>query len=438
MTPQTFRIIERGNYGAIAQSISAPLHKGECMGTQRTNETARAESPRATEPDSGKRPELHEPAPAARKHLVSSADVLIGLGFGCYTSWVSMAFHSMGLFATGDGGERVLDTVYLVSIITITAVLFLLAALHVRVGKLIARPEANIVFPVGVTASTLLMPLSSMNDPLGVLAIGASGVLSGVFSGLQLLIFGTTFARLQTRSLVAAVASGQVAASLLFALSLNFPIFEAALFAASMPCVGALLLHFGMKDKAPDELNDITPLSRQELPDGTDRRTLRTLVARMCACVLLVGFANEAARTMYLQIEASIKQIGPFSQVQAFVAFAASAGVILIALAAVSSKIKKAPQICYHVLGMGLTAGVLLLPAILIYPALDARAPPDRERCVLHVFRDVHVARHRRHLPPVLGRERAHRRACPRRVGSRALAWHAARTLRPSLRRHEP
>lgn len=375
MTPQTFRIIERGNYGAIAQSISAPLHKGECMGTQRTNETARAESPRAAEPDSGKRPELHEPAPAARKHLVSSADVLIGLGFGCYTSWVSMAFHSMGLFATGDGGERVLDTVYLVSIITITAVLFLSAALHVRVGKLIARPEANIVFPVGVTASTLLMPLSSMNDPLGVLAIGASGVLSGVFSGLQLLIFGTTFARLQTRSLVAAVASGQVAASLLFALSLNFPIFEAALFAASMPCVGALLLHFGMKDKAPDELNDITPLSRQELPDGTDRRTLRTLVARMCACVLLVGFANEAARTMYLQIEASIKQIGPFSQVQAFVAFAASAGVILIALAAVSSKIKKAPQICYHVLGMGLTAGVLLLPAILIYPALDARAP---------------------------------------------------------------
>lgn len=287
-----------------------------------------------------------------------------------------MAFHSMGLFANGGaGGERVLDTVYLISIITITTVLFLSAALHARVGKLIARPDANIVFPVGVTASTLLMPLSSMDDSLGILAIGASGVLSGIFSGIQLLIFGVAFARLKTRSLVTAVATGQIIASLLFALSLNFPVFEAALFAASMPCIGALLLHFGMKDKAPDDLNDIAPLEQQALPPDKDHRTLRTLVARVCTCVLLVGFANEAARTMYMQIEASIKQVEPFAQTQAFVAFIASAGIILIALVAVSSKVKNAPQICYHVLGAGLAVGVLLLPAILVYPVLDARIP---------------------------------------------------------------
>lgn len=344
------------------------------METTRTNEHARPESPRTTEADASARPERQGTASALRPRLVSSSDILIGIGFGCYTSWVSMAFRSMGLFASdGAGGEQVLDTVYLVSIITITIVLFLSAAQHARVGKLIARPEANIVFPAGVTASTLLMPLSSVNDPLGMLAIGASGVLSGVFSGIQLLIFGTTFARLQTRSLVTAIATGQITASLLFALSLNFPVFEAALFAASMPCVGALLLHFGMKDKTQEELNDIAPLEQQALPAGKERAALRTLVARVCACVLLVGFANEAARTMYMQIEASIKQIGPFTQAQAFIAFAASAGTILIALAAVSSKIKNAPQACYHVLGAGLLLGVLLLPAVLVYPFLDAR-----------------------------------------------------------------
>ena len=346
------------------------------METTRTNEHARPESPRTTEADASARPERQGTASALRPRLVSSSDILIGIGFGCYTSWVSMAFHSMGLFASdGAGGEQVLDTVYLVSIITITIVLFLSAAQHARVGKLIARPDANIVFPAGVTASTLLMPLSSVNDPLDMLAIGASGVLSGVFSGIQLLIFGTTFARLQTRSLVTAIATGQITASLLFALSLNFPVFEAALFAASMPCVGALLLHFGMKDKTREELNDIAPLEQQALPAGKERAALRTLVARVCACVLLVGFANEAARTMYMQIEASIKQIEPFAQAQAFIAFVASAGIILIALVAVSSKIKNAPQICYHVLGVGLAVGALLLPTVLLYPTLDARIP---------------------------------------------------------------
>lgn len=334
------------------------------------------QSLRADNEDAIRRSSQPESTNKPRPALLSASDLLIGLGFGCYTSWVSMAFHSMGLFASyGADSEQVLDAVYLISIITITTVLFLSAALHARVGKLIARPEANIVCPVGVTSATLLMPLAGMGGLLGSLAIGASGVFSGIFSGIQLLIFGTAFARLQTRSLVTTVATGQIAASLLFALSLNFPVFEAALFAASMPCAGALLLQFGMKDKAPEELNDVVPLDQQALPAGKDSLALRALVARVCACVLLVGFANEAARTMYMQIEASIKQIGPFSQVQAFIAFAASAGIILIALAAVSSKIRRMPQVCYHVLGMGLTAGVLLLPAVLIYPALDARAP---------------------------------------------------------------
>ncbi len=346
------------------------------MRVKSANDSALPESARTTDPETSKQSTRSTPPSAATPRRVTASDLLIGLGFGCYTSWVSMAFHSMGLFASdGAGGEQVLDTVYLISIITITAVLFLSAALHAHVGKLIARPEANIVFPVGVTASTLLMPLSSVNDPLGVFAVGASGVLSGVFSGIQLLIFGTTFARLQTRSLVTAVATGQIASSLLFALSLNFPVFEAALFAASMPCIGALLLHFGMKDKSADDLNGITPLERQALPADKDHRTLRTLLARVCACVLLVGFANEAARTMYMQIEASIKQIEPFAQAQAFIAFVASAGIILIALVAVSSKIKNAPQICYHVLGVGLAVGALLLPTVLLYPTLDARIP---------------------------------------------------------------
>ncbi len=95
------------------------------METTRTNEHARPEPPRTTEADASARPERQGTASALRPRLVSSSDILTGIGFGCYTSWVSMAFHSMGLFASdGAGGEQVLDTVYLVSIITITIVLF--------------------------------------------------------------------------------------------------------------------------------------------------------------------------------------------------------------------------------------------------------------------------------------------------------------------------
>lgn len=312
----------------------------------------------------------------AKARLLSSSDLLVGLGFGCYTSWVSMTFHSMGLFANGPHAEQLLDLVYLVSIVALIATLGASAVFHRQVGVLLSYGSTLIVLPVGVTGATLLMPLSSMDGPVGLaFAIGA-GVVSGVFSGLQLLTFGAAFPRLGTRSLVTSVASGQILASAIFALSLVFPPFEACLFAASMPCAAALLLHFGMKDRAPGELNEVTPLSRQAVPD--DQRALRTvrrLLVRLSACVMLVGFANESARTLYMQIEESIKRIELFSQTQAVIAVVVSAGVIAIALIAVRSKNHLMPRACYHLLGIGLMAGALLLPTVLVYPALDVRIP---------------------------------------------------------------
>lgn len=328
---------------------------------------ARSEGPRGTQTLKG---------PSVASRPFSPNDLLVGLGFGCYTSWVSMAFHSMGLFSGGGlQGERVLDTVYLVSILTIVVTFLASAAFHKRMGRLLARRNANVVLPTGVTIATLLMPLASMESTLGFAALVAAGIFSGMFSGLQLLLFGAAFPRLKTRNLVASVASGQIFSSLLFALSIVFPLFEATLFAASMPCAAALLLHFGMKDRTPEELNELVSLSSQVMPGKREQSAMNHIVTRVCACVLLIGFANEGARTLYMQIEASTKQIDAFALTQAVSACIVTAGVILIALAALATKAPRMPQVCYHVLGAGLTAGVLLLPAALIYPSLDIRIP---------------------------------------------------------------
>lgn len=287
-----------------------------------------------------------------------------------------MTFHSTGLFSgNGASGEATLDAVYLSSIVAIVATLLCSAAFHQRVGRILAKKPAEVLVPFGVTIATLLMLLAGASNPVGIAFILLTGIASGLFSGLQLVLFGSALSRLQTRSLVSSVAIGQIVASFLFALSILFPAFEAALFAASMPCLAALLLHFGVKEKGPQELNDVVPLDRQYAPDGVEMKATKRLVTRVCACVALVGFANEAARTLYMQIEESVKQLDAFIQTQAFVAFLVSAGVILIAIAAVGSKAKSAPKICYHVLGAGLTAGVLLLPAALVYPNLDPRIP---------------------------------------------------------------
>ena len=233
----------------------------------------------------------------------TAAEITVGAALGCNIAWVSMSFKSMSLFASYHHGESLLDTTYLISIIAVTLTLALAGIADRATGRFLKSKLSLYLLPFGVCASTLLMPLAGFEGIAGTAFVSLAGVLSGVFSGLFLIRFGMSFSLLPMRAIVTGAASAHILSTLLFALFLLFSPFEACVFAASMPLIAAVLLEFGMKNiglapqEAPCPLDQQTPIE-----DPLERRDWAHLVTRLGLCALLVGFANEAVRTLYIQM----------------------------------------------------------------------------------------------------------------------------------------
>lgn len=310
------------------------------------------------------------------RRSVSTPDLLVGVGFGFCTAWVSVAFRSIGMYGDYANAEYLLDTQYLISIIALTLTFVLSGVFHQYVARIIGHPASHIVMPLGVAVSTLGMPFAGWEGVSGIALGMLTGVGSGVFSGLQLLIFGSCFAQLKTRSMVTVAALSQVVSLLLFALSQNFAPFETVLFAASVPCAAALLLHFGMKDRSPDELNEVVPLTEQQPLDSPhENKAAAHLIFRVSLSVLLIGFANEAVRTFLLQLETNIRYMETYARMQMIIAFLVTVGVVLISLAVIGSGRMSRSRVCYQALTLMLAAGVLLLFVPLIYDSTAALVP---------------------------------------------------------------
>lgn len=306
----------------------------------------------------------------------TAAEITVGAALGCNIAWVSMSFKSMSLFASYHHGESLLDTTYLISIIAVTLTLALAGIADRATGRFLKSKLSLYLLPFGVCASTLLMPLAGFEGIAGTAFVSLAGVLSGVFSGLFLIRFGMSFSLLPMRAIVTGAASAHILSTLLFALFLLFSPFEACVFAASMPLIAAVLLEFGMKNiglapqEAPCPLDQQTPIE-----DPLERRDWAHLVTRLGLCALLVGFANEAVRTLYIQM--GIASVGGtvYAFTQALVAFGVTAGAIAIALILLNSRSERMAKNCYHAIVVFLVIGALLLPLPLVYPDSSAYLP---------------------------------------------------------------
>ena len=282
----------------------------------------------------------------------------------------------MGIFASYSHGEALLDATYLVSIIAVSLTLFAAGALDRRTGTLLERRETALVLPLGVAASTLLMPLASLDGIAGEVCVYAAGALSGVFSGLFLFEFGMAFSLMTMRSIVVGAATGSILSTLLFALFLLFQPFEACVFAASMPLIAGALLANGMKwMPLADQKTPCSLLEQGPVRDPQEHGEWGQLVAKLALCSLLVGFANEAARTLYVQMGIANSDGASYAFIQAIAAFVVTAGVIAIALALLSSQTEHMARNAYHALVVLLMAGVLLLPLPLLYPGANVHLP---------------------------------------------------------------
>ena len=388
-------------------------------------------------------------------HIPTAAELTVGAALGCNTAWVSMSFKSLGLYAGLTASETVLDTVYLVSIISVALTLVVAGMFAQATERLISSAASHWALPVVIAASTIAMPacvlLPSGANIVGMVAVGA---IAGVSSGLFLIRFGISFSLLSTGSCVIGAATSTILASFLFALFLMFDRLPACTFAASMPLFAGVLLFYGMhvltdqgkaepfevaaeqartlrtedasaehqppaQGKRSGKCENTGACDERRLPLQAKRRSekgansqaagapaaacapsrrsgnaaqgtselrrnasqhdfpqsesalsgaaLRRLTWQLAICSALIGFSNEAVRTLYVQM--GIKDLGGtgYALVEGGGAFVATVVAVAVALLLANMKTQRMARNIYHFLILLLVVGVLLLLVPIAY-----------------------------------------------------------------------
>ena len=317
----------------------------------------------------------------ARESL-GRTEALTGVALGCFLAWVPMTFQSLNI--VGDKGEPVLDTVYLISICTLLLTQILIGIEHRHCALWLAKRPARVGSAIAMAASTLLLPVAAGwadgESAAGAFAASialttASGVVSGVSSGLFLAQFGILMSKFSAKATATIAALGYLCMSALFCLFSFFGPLESCLFAASMPVISSFLRDTGASTQKGKQAIDDKPLPAQTEPASPEnRRQLRHLTLALALCCALIGCANELARTLYIQMGIAGAGGQYYAFIQAGAALIIGLGATVITLALVSMKTPRAPELCYRILILFLALGALLLPTPLLYP-ISAVAP---------------------------------------------------------------
>lgn len=324
----------------------------------------------------------------AVRAAVGPAELIVGLALSCMLAWAPMSFQSLNILS--DAGEPVLDLIYLVSIVALTATLAAVGVAHRACAPVIARQGVRIAAALAMAASVAVMPLAAAS-PDAIAAAGggpaaptalqagiavASGAVSGVASGVFLMQFGILVSKFPSKSVVAVTAIGYVVSSGLFCLYSFFGTMESCVFAASMPLVSAFLRDMGAATPQGKRAIAEKAMPAQAAPaDLGERRGLNHLIAALATCAALVGCENELARTLYIQM--GIAGIGNngYALIQAGASLIVGFGAVVLTLALISMRTPRTPEYCYRILMLFLAIGALLLPVPLLYPQVSAIIP---------------------------------------------------------------
>ncbi len=335
-------------------------------------------------------------------------ELLIGLALGANAAWVNMAFKSLTLYgsisSTGNS-EPVLDAVYLVSIVTVCLMLVIAAVAEHRTWVILAHFPTFVALSLGLAVTTIFLPLG---DPAGTelhqVILLVTGVLSGIFSGLFLLYFGMIFAQLTTRGQVIAAATSTIFCSVLFVLFNVTAGAWAIPVAAAMPIASALLLLAGTRrvplEESASAAEGASPENGFPLPFATaiqrskpaptestpEKHAWWNLVWRIAVASALVGFANEAVRTIYMQMDMVNAGQYAYAGVQAIDSLIATVLVVALALVLLVRRTQQMAKDCYFVICFALILGVVFLPAPFVYERLDSFIPLAINSAAYSVF----------------------------------------------------
>lgn len=314
----------------------------------------------------------------ARMLITSSVgEVACGLAYGCLGAWVSMVFKSLNIFTGLPASEDALDTIYLVSIITVAVTLFIAAGKQPLLESWFRHSLCPFMLGAGMTLSTTLMAFGDIESGFGFVVALSAGITSGVFSGVLLVYIGYLFSFMTMRSIVIGAATASLSSALFFALFLPLGLIPALLVSCVMPLISAYLLWFGKRkmditfedtaENNHDETDDTLPLEPHEV---------KSLTLKLSLTACFVGLANEVARTLYVQMELVSAGGSTYAVMQAWTTFACAVILIIIALSLLNLKrIRKAACYSYHLLLVSLLFGVALLPLPLLVPEAGSFIP---------------------------------------------------------------
>lgn len=301
-------------------------------------------------------------------------EIHFGLGLGCSITWVGMNFHSVGLFAGwGYQSEKILDGVYLLSIIVVTVTLLLTAYFDKKAKAFLSVPRTRLLIPCGVALSTLIMPASGFPELLGTMGLVASGVLSGISSALFLVIWGETLASLPIRKTIASTAVAYASSCLLFLLFSFFEPFAAVMFAASMPLISYSfmkqgLCHFNQieeSEKPEGKEGAFQELFFTKVHDSINhqsKRMIKKVVVKLTVSVAIIGFVNEAVRTLYVNNNVSSISNHSFALIQGVTSLTVTLVALTILIGLIAFPKKLGAEYCYRFMFLVAILGTLLLP----------------------------------------------------------------------------
>ncbi|MCD8317006.1 MAG: LuxR family transcriptional regulator [Eggerthellaceae bacterium] len=305
-------------------------------------------------------------------------DILIGFAMAFYGAWVLVSFQSLNIYSTYGNGEEVLDLVYLVSIITVTAALFVIGYFERISGRLFDHRWMFWLLPVIMCISTFFMPFGAIPGFWGDFICICTGIISGISSAGFLMYTGMILSHMEIRDVVIAAVIGVIFGSVVFTVSLLFDSLPVIIYASLLPIVTAILIRFAFALTDSKDYTEVlfslnsdeklSPMTNQKpLEKSSDKYNLNHLIVRITICVFLITSVNELCRTLYIQTGIVGEESLFYASLQMIALAVLIIGAFLIAMAMLNVNNAKMPRLCYLVLGCALALNVTLLPLPAIY-----------------------------------------------------------------------
>lgn len=312
-----------------------------------------------------------------RRFVPTRVELLLGIGLSLYFAWVDCMFYGARLVDIGRTPYPGLDAntaVYFISILVLCAVLLGIAVGHRRAARVLFRPCAFVLGPVGMSASTLCLFLAAGDGALRVAGIVLAGVASGVFSAICLMQWGEVSSALSQREVVVSGALGYVASNFI---SVAFQSVAATtavssvavgvtlvLLVAVMPLAcGGILGHFVRSESVPLEAHepaDPTPNSVEEA------RRSRGIVHRISVALVVIGFVPNACRDLNFAMAGTGGYSGGSPYVYLWTALVVLVASACIVVAFLSRNPLRNVPLCYRAIMFLALVSVCLMPMAII------------------------------------------------------------------------